>query len=188
MNESNVLTPKQIAEKTSDNAVTKAGLSFMTMLLLGIAAGAYIAVAGFASNMAAFNLLSSPDTYGLGRFVAGILFTGGLIMVVLSGGELFTGNNLMIMGVLDRRISVGAMLRNWVIVYCANFLGGLLIALLGSWSGLFSSGGNLLGVMTIKIAAGKIGLSFGKAVVLGFLCNWLVCQKGFRLLYSPLYI
>ena len=96
-------------------------------------------------------------------------------MVVLSGGELFTGNNLMIMGVLDRRISVGAMLRNWVIVYCANFLGGLLIALLGSWSGLFTSGGNLLGVMTIKIAAGKIGLSFGKAVVLGFLCNWLVC-------------
>ena len=175
MNESNVLTPKQIAEKTSDNAVTKAGLSFMTMLLLGIAAGAYIAVAGFASNMAAFNLLSSPDTYGLGRFVAGILFTGGLIMVVLSGGELFTGNNLMIMGVLDRRISAGAMLRNWVIVYCANFLGGLLIALLGSWSGLFTSGGNLLGVMTIKIAAGKIGLSFGKAVVLGFLCNWLVC-------------
>ena len=175
MNESNVLTPKQIAEKTSDNAVTKAGLSLMTMLLLGIAAGAYIAVAGFASNMAAFNLLSSPDTYGLGRFVAGILFTGGLIMVVLSGGELFTGNNLMIMGVLDRRISAGAMLRNWVIVYCANFLGGLLIALLGSWSGLFTSGGNLLGVMTIKIAAGKIGLSFGKAVVLGFLCNWLVC-------------
>ena len=81
----------------------------------------------------------------------------------------------MIMGVLDRRISAAAMLRNWGIVYCANFLGGLLIALLGYWSGLFASGGNLLGVMTIKIAAGKVGLSFGKAVVLGFLCNWLVC-------------
>lgn len=175
MNESSVLTPKQIAEKTSDNAVTKAGLPILTMILLGIAAGAYIAVAGFASNMAAFNLLSSPATYGLGRFVAGILFTGGLIMVVLSGGELFTGNNLMIMGVLDRRITAGGMLRNWVVVYCANFIGGILIALLGAWSGLFSSGGDLLGIMTIKIAAGKASLSFGKAVILGFLCNWLVC-------------
>ena len=81
----------------------------------------------------------------------------------------------MVMGVLDRRIRVGGLLRNWCVVYCANFIGGMLIALLGYWSGLFTSGSGGLGVMTIKIAAGKVGLSFGKALVLGILCNWLVC-------------
>ena len=175
MNASGFLAPKEIAEKTSDNAVTKANLSVLSMILLGILAGAYIALAGFASNMGAFNLLASADTYGIGRMAAGALFAGGLIMVVLSGGELFTGNCLMVMGVLDRRIRVGGLLRNWCVVYCANFIGGMLIALLGYWSGLFTSGSGGLGVMTIKIAAGKVGLSFGKALVLGILCNWLVC-------------
>ena len=175
MNTSSVLSPKEIAEKTSDNAVTKANLSLLSMILLGILAGAYIAIAGFASNMGAFNLLAAPGTYGVGRVIAGALFAGGLIMVVLSGGELFTGNCLMITGVLDRRITFGQMLRNWFVVYCANFIGGVLIALFGAWSGLFNSSEGALGVMTMKIAAGKVGLSFGKALVLGILCNWLVC-------------
>ena len=87
MNASGFLAPKEIAEKTSDNAVTKANLSVLSMILLGILAGAYIALAGFASNMGAFNLLASADTYGIGRMAAGALFAGGLIMVVLSGGE-----------------------------------------------------------------------------------------------------
>ncbi|MDR1953070.1 MAG: formate/nitrite transporter family protein [Clostridiales Family XIII bacterium] len=154
---------------------SKAGSGFVKLAVLGFLAGAFIAFAAEGSNMAAFNLLAVPESYGLGRTLAGTVFGVGLMLVVLAGGELFTGNTLMIGGVIRSRITVSSMLRNWLIVYVANFTGSVFLAWLMYHSGLFHSGGDVLGAVTIKIAAGKVGLPFARALILGVLCNWLVC-------------
>jgi formate/nitrite transporter len=167
--------PAQILEVSIDTAETKARSSFIKLAVLGFLAGAFIAFAAEGGNMAAFNLLASGDTYGLGRALAGALFTVGLMLVVLCGGELFTGNMLIIGGVVLRRVKIGSMLRNWVLVYVFNFAGALFVAWLMHETGLFHSGGDLLGGVTLKIAAGKTGLAWHSAFILGMLCNWLVC-------------
>ncbi|MDR1042477.1 MAG: formate/nitrite transporter family protein [Clostridiales Family XIII bacterium] len=165
----------EIVEASIAAAKAKASSGAVKLTILGILAGAFIALAAHASNMAGFNLLASADTYGLGRAVAGAIFPVGLMLVVIAGAELFTGNTLMAGAVIKREISFGAMLRNWGIVYAANLCGSLLIVAMIDASGLLHAGGELLGGVTIKIAAGKTALSFGNAFVLGILCNWLVC-------------
>lgn len=169
------LTPAEITAAMIETGVRKASLAPAIQFLLGILAGVYIAFASEGSNMAAFNLLADPDTYGLGRCLAGAIFPGGLMLVVVAGGELFTGNTLMAMAVRERRITWGGMAANWFWVYAGNFAGSVLIAHMMAESGLFNAGANLLGGMTIKIAAGKAGLGFLAAFYLGVLCNWLVC-------------
>jgi formate/nitrite transporter len=153
----------------------KATLSTSAQFLLGILAGVYIAFASEGSNMAAFNLLAKPETFGLGRCLAGAIFPGGLMLVVLAGGELFTGNTMMAMPLALKKISLVSMMRNWFWVYLGNLVGSLLIAHMLCASGLFNAGNNLLGGMSIKIAYGKVSLSFLQAFYLGILCNWLVC-------------
>lgn len=170
-----ILSPAEIADATANSAVAKAALPIWKLILLGILAGAYIAFAGFASNMAAYNLLSDPNTYGLGRVLAGAIFAGGLVLVVLCGAELFTGNSLMLAGVLDGRVRLTAVLKNWFFVYIGNFIGSVLVAWLTANSGLLESSAGLLGALTVKIAAGKTALTFSRALILGILCNWLVC-------------
>jgi formate/nitrite transporter len=165
----------EILDVSIQAAKTKAAGSTVKLIVLGILAGAFIAFAAEGSNMGAFNFLASGDTYGLGRAVAGVIFPTGLMLVILAGGELFTGNTLMIGGVVRREISLGAMLRNWGIVYAANLVGSLLIVCMMSTSGLWHSGGDMLGAVTLKIAAGKTALAFDSALVLGIMCNWLVC-------------
>ncbi|TXT17654.1 MAG: formate/nitrite transporter [Erysipelotrichaceae bacterium] len=123
----------------------------------------------------AFNLFAKPETYGLGKALAGAIFGTGLMLVVIAGGELFTGNTLIFAGVLAKRIKLKAMLRNWFFVYLGNFVGSVLIAYMMNESGLFNSGANDLGAITIKIASYKVGLSFSQAFYLGIMCNWLVC-------------
>jgi formate transporter len=171
----NFLTPAEIAKATIQAGINKTLLSKRNMFILGILAGAFIAFASEGSNMAAFNLLAKPETYGLGKAMAGAIFGTGLMLVVVAGGELFTGNAMMIAGVLDKKISVGPMLKNWFFVYLGNLVGSLLIAYMMTQSGLFSSGAHGLGGITIKIAAYKVGLSFMQAFYLGIMCNWLVC-------------
>jgi formate/nitrite transporter len=169
------LKPQEIMEYTIDTAVTKAQSGFVRLAILGFLAGAFIAFAAEGSNMAAFGLLASPETYGLGKAVAGVVFPTGLMLVLLAGGELFTGNTLMIGAAFRKKISVGSMLRNWVIVYLFNFVGSIFMAWLINASGQLHGGADLLGAVTIKIAAGKTGLEFSQAFILGILCNWLVC-------------
>jgi formate/nitrite transporter len=172
---SGIKTGAEILEASIGVAKAKASAGTGKLAILGILAGAFIALAAQGSNMAGFNLLASGDTYGLGRALAGGVFTVGLMLVVIAGAELFTGNTLMVGGVVRREISFGAMLRNWGIVYAANLGGALLVVLMIHSSGLLHSGGDLLGGITLKIAAGKTALPFGRAFVLGILCNWLVC-------------
>jgi len=170
-------SPAQILEFTSEVGIAKAQRTTLSLLILGFFAGAYIAFAAEGSNMAAYALLADPATHGgLGRLVAGVVFGTGLMLVLVAGAELFTGNTLMVIAVLDKKITIKDMLRNWVLVYIANFVGSLFIAYMMSKSGLFNHGrGGLLGGMTIRIAASKTAFPFITAFYLGVLCNWLVC-------------
>lgn len=169
------LTTGEILEKVSDSGIAKAEGKTLRLLIWALLAGAYIAFGAQASQMVSFNLLADPDSLGVGRLVSAAVFPVGLMMVVLCGAELFTGNCLMIIGVLDRKIRISGMLRNWVLVYLGNFLGALLVVALMKSTGLWETGSGLLGASVIKTAQVKVQLSFGQAFVRGILCNWLVC-------------
>lgn len=175
MDNKNFLMPAEIAEVTINNGVKKAGMTVISMILLGILGGVFIAFASEGSNMAAFNLLAKPETYGLGKAMAGAIFGTGLMLVVVAGAELFTGNTMMLAAVAQGKITWGGLIKNWVFVYIGNFLGSVFIAYMMNKSGLFNSGANNLGAVTIKIATYKVGLSFEQAFYLGIMCNWLVC-------------
>lgn len=175
MNDPKLLKPVETTALALAIGEKKANSSFRTLLILGFLGGAFIAFASQASTMGAFNLLALPAWYGLGKVVAGLIFGGGLVFVLMAGTELFTGNVLITNAWLCGRVSLYRLLRNWVIVFMANLLGSLCIAWLLSQSGLWHSGANMLGGMTIKLAVGKVTLTFGQALALGILCNWLVC-------------
>ncbi len=169
------LKTAEITDFVIETAQDKVNGSLPKLLILSFLAGAFIAFAAEGSNMAAFNLLAEYSTYGLGRVLAGAVFGTGLMLVVLAGGELFTGNTLILAAVCDRKVKTVRMLRNWAIVYVGNLIGSLFIAYMMAHSGLFSSGADLLGAVTVKIAAGKVNLAFLPAFYLGIMCNWLVC-------------
>ena len=167
--------PAEILDYTRDLGILKTQRSISVVLILSFLAGAYIAFAAQGSNMAAHNLLANYELYGLGRVLKGAVFGAGLMLVVFAGGELFTGNILIIVGVMDRKVTIGKMLTNWLLVYIGNMLGALCIAWMMYHSGLFNSSGGLLGAVTIRSAAYKTALDFFPAFILGVLCNWLVC-------------
>ena len=146
-----------------------------SLIILGLLAGAYIALAGSGSKMVAYHLLANPETYGLGRCLAGVIFPTGLMLVVLAGAELFTGNVMMLLPLYQRRITLTSMLRNWIVVYAANFAGALLVAFLIYQSGQLKVGDGMLREVYVKVATAKCSLTFVEALTLGILCNWLVC-------------
>ena len=169
------LKPIEILNEIAGAGENRANAAFSKLFIMGIMAGAYIAFAGAGANMASYGLLGNPETYGLGRLAMGAVFVGGLIMVVLAGAELFTGNTLITVAVMQKKTSVAKMLRNWGIVYIANFIGAVIVAALVYYSGALNAGNGYLGAMTVKIAAGKVNLSFLQCLFSGILCNWLVC-------------
>lgn len=170
----NHLKPIEIFEATVNAGVTKANSSFKKLLILGILAGAYIAFAGAAAAMGTFNLTAVPTTFGLGKILSGTIFAAGLVVVVLAGAELFTGNSLITAAVLEKKTTVSKMLRNWVIVYIANFIGSILITWMIWQIGLFSSGADMFGAITVKVAVGKVNMTFLNCMLSGIMCNWLV--------------
>lgn len=175
MNDNKDLTPSEITSATISIAVRKVKNKKINQFILAILGGVFIAFAAEGSNMAAFNLFSNPDTYGLGKALAGLIFGSGLMLVVIAGGELFTGNMLILAGVFARKVKIEKMLANWSIVYIGNFVGSIFIAYLIVESGLLNSGQNGLGATTLKIASYKVSLDFMPAFYLGLMCNWLVC-------------
>ena len=172
----NHLKPAETLDALMKAAELKASMPLKRIIIFGIFAGVYIAFAGAGANMASFNLLANPETFGLGKILSGTIFTVGLMLVVLGGAELFTGNTTMIAAVAEKRITASSMLKNWIIVYICNFIGGVLIAFMVYYSGGLNTGNGLLGAMTVKIASGKVNLEFGQALVSGIMCNWLVCM------------
>lgn len=164
--------PKEIIEANMKGAVTKATLPLGRMIVLGIMAGMFIALGGAISNTAVHDIAN----VGLARTLAGVIFPVGLLMIILVGGELFTGNCLMIMATMNKQIKVSALLRNLVVVYFSNLLGSLIIDVLIFYSGNLDYTGGALGAYTIKVALGKVNIAPGKAIVSGILCNFLVCM------------
>lgn len=168
---SDTSTPTELAEQMLSGMTAKSKLPIPRMFLLAVLAGAFIAFGAEASNLAAHNITE----VGIQRLVMGCVFPVGLMMVVLLGTELFTGNCMMVAALTDRRIGLAAMLRNWVTVYLGNMVGAALIVLLVNGAGQLGYSSNGLAVLTIKIAATKAGMGFGQAFCAGILCNVLVC-------------
>lgn len=169
-----LLSPQEIAEKASTVAENKTNLSFIKTLLLAILAGVYIAF-GAVFSAVSITGMNGFWPYGFTKVIAGVTFSLGLILVVIGGAELFTGNNLMVMAWMNKRIAFVQVLRNWLIVYIGNFLGSLFIAILILLSRMYTFSGGDLGKVMLTIANGKVNYSFVQALVLGVLCNILVC-------------
>ena len=169
--ENNFYTPAEIIDHNINGEITKANLPTGKMILLGIMAGAFIAIGGAASNV----VVHSISNTGLARILAGTIFPIGLMLIVVLGGELFTGNCLMLMAFLDKKISASSLLRNLVIVYFSNLIGALIIDTLIFFSGQLSYSSGVLGAYTIKVALTKAQISPVNALASGILCNLLVC-------------
>lgn len=167
--------PSEIADVAISAGIKKVSTPYFKEFILAILAGAFIAFASEGSNMAAFNLFANPETYGLGKALAGAIFGTGLMLVIVAGGEMFTGQTLILAAVMDRRVKLSHMLTNWTLVWIGNLVGSVFLAYMMVHSGLFNSGDSVLGAMTIKIAAYKTSLPFMSAFYLGIMCNWLVC-------------
>lgn len=167
-------TPKEIASNVLEAMKKKAELPLVGMLLLGILAGAYIAMGAQLSTIVT-NDLAPRIGDGLTRLVSGMVFSLGLVLVVVGGAELFTGNNLMVVGVLDRKVTVGQLLRNWCIVYIANFIGAMILVAIYYGTDLWAANGSMVGAKAISTAITKTNLTWGEAFFRGIMCNWLVC-------------
>jgi formate/nitrite transporter len=167
--------PKTIAETVASTVgVGKATSPWFSVLVLGILAGSYIGFGGLLATSVTFDLAARAGV-GIQKLVAGSAFSLGLMLVVIAGAELFTGNNLMISSVMSREITFRVMLQRWALVFLANFIGSILLALLFYFSGLWKTGNGALGASALGIAFAKVNLSFGEALWRGIGCNWLVC-------------
>lgn len=165
-------TPREMAMRVEEIGVAKANLKIIPTFALSVLAGAFIA---FGAAFFTVVITDSGLGFGPARMLGGIAFSTGLILVIVGGAELFTGNNLIAMAWADRKITHIQLLRNWSIVYAGNFVGSLSTALLISLSGLFSLHDGAVGVTAIGIADAKLSLSLSEAFFRGILCNTLVC-------------
>lgn len=157
-----MLTPAETARTCVEIGKKKAALAAAPMFLLAVLAGAYIGLAGVAATFG--------NVY-VNKVMGAAIFPAGLAMVIVAGSELFTGNSLMSVALLEREITLQKLLRNWLIVYAGNLLGGLLVAALtvlaGTFGGVYET--------VVATAQAKVSLPFGEALLRGVLCNVLVC-------------
>ena len=165
-------SPSDTAERIVEAGQKKTNLSLLNLLLLSILGGAFIAFAAEGSNVA----IHTINSLGIAKALAGVLFTTGLMMVVITGAELFTGNALIVVSCLEGSSKWKDLLKNWIVVYIGNFVGSMIIVIFIYLSGQLNFSNGLLGGYTIKVASSKVGLSFVNAVFMGILCNWLVCM------------
>ncbi|MEW5988170.1 MAG: formate transporter FocA [Chloroflexota bacterium] len=170
----NSLLPPAMAGKAEDVGMAKVKLGPFRMLALAILAGAFIAMGAIFSTTVTAGA-NGVLPYGVSRWLGGIVFSLGLILVVIAGAELFTGNNLIVMAWASRKVSTGRLLRNWIVVYLGNFIGSIATAYLMYLSGQFTFGSGAVGLNALTIANAKTGLEFVPAVILGLFCNALVC-------------
>ncbi|MFH1281354.1 MAG: formate/nitrite transporter family protein [Candidatus Omnitrophota bacterium] len=174
MPEESYLSPLEISRAIRDIGEKKAAESLSELFIFGILAGIYIA---FGANVATAVLSGGTLDPGLARFLAGSVFSVGLMLVLIPGSELFTGNILMVLGFIYRKYSFWRVLRNWLIVYLGNLAGAMIIAYLTFKSGLLGMPGDLtpMGTTAFTISAAKLDLSFVEGLTRGILCNMLVC-------------
>ncbi|HSG17330.1 MAG TPA: formate transporter FocA [Anaerolineae bacterium] len=179
------LLPAEMALRAERIGVSKARMGLFTLFALGVLAGIFIALGAiFATTVTSPTMGANPVTgeqtatwlpFGIAKLIGGFTFCLGLILVVVGGAELFTGNNLIIMAWANRRISTSSVLRNWGVVYVGNFVGAILTVVVVLLSGQYTFGGGAVGLNALNIAQAKVGHGFIQAIFLGSLCNMLVC-------------
>lgn len=170
-----MLIPPEMAAKAEDAGVMKAAMGWRNMFLLAILAGAFISLGAiFATIVTTTTGQQLP--YGIMKLLGGLVFCLGLVLVIIGGAELFTGNNLIVMAWSSRKISTVQLLRNWVIVYCGNLTGALMTAVLMLYSGQYLFNNGMVGLNILNIAKAKCSLGVTEAIVLGIMCNALVCM------------
>jgi formate transporter len=169
------LLPGEMASKAQSIGIKKANLDFLSTFALAIMAGAFIALGCiFFTISQTSGGVAVP--WGLMRVVGGFTFSLGLILVIVGGAELFTGNNLIIMAWASRQLSTYRVLRNWGIVYIGNFLGAIITATFVFWGQHYEMDKGAVGLTALNIGLGKIDLDFFQALILGILCNAMVCM------------
>jgi formate/nitrite transporter len=181
------LLPVDMAAKAEQLGVRKAHLKALNMFALAVLAGAFIALGAiFATTVGAGSFSSTvPDAQatittawppGFVRLLSGLAFALGLILVIVGGAELFTGNNLIVMAWANRKVSTGLLLKNWGIVYVGNFAGALATVIIMFFSRQYTFNGGAIGLQALTVANAKSGLDFVQAIALGVMCNALVCM------------
>lgn len=171
-NNHDAYAPAEIAAIVEKVGVTKASFPVTKTLALAVLAGAFIAFGGMFYTVA---ITETGMGFGPTRLIGGLAFSLGLILVVVAGAELFTGNNLIVMAWASRRITTALLLRNWGLVYLGNLIGALATVLFVSLSGTLALGDGAVAETARNIAIGKLQLSFAESFVRGMLCNTLVC-------------
>jgi formate/nitrite transporter len=167
--------PQTIAETVASTVgVSKTTSPWVTVFVLGILAGAYIGFGGLLSTAVTFDL-AKVTGIGFSKFMAGAAFSVGLMLVVIAGAELFTGNNLMLSSAMAGKITFATMSLRWAVVWIANLVGSIIIALILHLSGLWKTGDGALGAYAVGIAYLKVNLSFVEVLIRAIGCNWLVC-------------
>jgi formate transporter len=169
------LLPGEMATKAQSIGIKKAHLDFLSTFALAVLAGAFIALGCiFFTISQTSGGVAIP--WGVSRVIGGIAFSLGLILVIIGGAELFTGNNLIIMAWASRKLSTWRVLRNWGIVYLGNLCGAVATALFVFWGLHYNMDKGAVGVTALNIGLGKVNLGFNQAIILGILCNAMVCM------------
>ena len=166
----NLFTAAETAANYANAGAAKAKLPISKMLVLGVLAGFLIGFPSCVTNMATYAL----DNNSTIRMISGLLFAFGLGTVILTGAELFTGNTLITISVLEKKATLGGMLRNWIFVYIGNFVGSMVLSFICAQFGWLSAGNGALAVASMRTAVSKMTMPFQNAFFMGVLCNILV--------------
>jgi formate/nitrite transporter len=169
--EKRMLKPAEICDEVIETYAKKVDYPVLKSVTLGVLAGAFIALGGFAAALASHSI----ENVGVAKLVAGSIFPVGLMLILICGADLFTGNVLVTVPLVDGKIKVGKLFKNWFIIYFSNMVGAIIVAFLIYSSGSLDTNNNMLGGYALKVAATKASLPFGKALASGILCNVLVC-------------
>lgn len=169
------LMPEEMARRAEYLGVMKAEAPFLKLFFLAVMAGAFIALGAIFATTVATQETETVIPFGVNQLLVGLVFCLGLILVIVAGAELFTGNNLIVMAWASGKISAGGLLRNWAIVYVGNFVGSMGMAVLYFLTRKYQAAGGALGKTMLSIAHGKVNLAFWEALFLAVLCNVLVC-------------
>jgi formate transporter len=166
------IPPPEMAERMEDVGFNKAHLGFCSLFALAVLAGAFI---GLGAEFSTLVVTDSGLGFGLNKLLGGLVFSLGLILVVIAGAELFTGNNLIVMAWVSGKLTLGQVVRNWIIVYFGNLVGSLFTVLLVYLTRQWTFADYHVGATALNIATGKVNLSFAEGLARGILCNALVC-------------
>lgn len=164
--------PSQMAARVEKAGITKGNLDFFSTFVLGVMAGVFIALG---CVLYIYVIHDSTLCMGLTKLIGGVVFCLGLVLVIVAGAELFTGNNLIVMAYVSGKITLEQLLRNWSIVFIGNLVGSLAIVFLIYLTGQWNAAGAAVGIKTLMIANGKVNLTITQAISRGILCNMLVC-------------